>query len=321
MKVFASGWSGKVPRKLLWPESVAVQELAGKHHRPPSFCKKKMEFQVPTSNGFSLAARIDPCISDTKGILILCHGLLNTQDSHVCRSLAGQLNSVVHVCRFDFRGNGNSGGETSYGNYADEMEDVQSVVSYVNKEFRSRFGPVLGVVGHSKAASVVLMHAETYAAGWVELYRSQKWLPVDFRWIAVALSGRFDMKVTPSSRFTMEQMHQLTTQGSFVWRQYALRGNQVDYIIRQEDLDRRSALDMKPTAAHVGKLLDRGMVKVLVVHGDADQVIPVADAHAYIQELGPNNCKLRVLQGVDHFYRRDKDIAEIAQEIRKLVFE
>ncbi|KAJ2000997.1 hypothetical protein GGI04_003918, partial [Coemansia thaxteri] len=33
---------------------------------------------------------------------------------------------------FDFRGNGLSSGQTSYGSYLDEAQDIKSIVDYVN---------------------------------------------------------------------------------------------------------------------------------------------------------------------------------------------
>lgn len=224
--------------------------------------------------------------SPTAPVVILCHGLLNTRNSKVTSGIATILfdSEKFTTCSFDFRGCGESGGVTSYGNYWHEAEDLQSVVEYLLQ--RSDIGIVSAVIGHSKAASVV--------ACWLSKYCTQS----DFVPKVIMLSGRIDMHIEPESRFTKEQMRELQTTGQFVWKTYRrISSDKVsqDYVITQADFEARRSLDMKTVANQLASFAD----EVLVVHGCADQIVPVDDAKQYAERM---KCQVKLLPEIDHFY-------------------
>lgn len=235
------------------------------------------------------------------GIVIVCHGLMNHRDSHVSRSLAalasdggtddmGRVADLSRViCRFDFRGNGRSGGDTAYGNYEDEARDLNNVVRYLAREHVSRFGPILAIAGHSKAASVVTIWAAQHARACMAQVSPCFAVPLKL----ILLSGRFDMSKQPHARFSAQQLELLDRDGRFLWKwmtvpssDHAQATTQRPYYITKGDLQRRASIDM---AAYVrcvrSDLLATGMARVLIVHGTADSVIPVADARAYAREF------------------------------------
>jgi pimeloyl-ACP methyl ester carboxylesterase len=251
-------------------------------------------FTVKTDDGVELCARLDQHPQPQRpGILVLCHGLLNNADSHVVRSLAAAL--PLHTCRFDFRGNGQSYGETSYGNYEDEARDLDAVVRHLRQHY-AHLGPVLGAFGHSKAASVVLIHAAQYDTG--------------SEWFVGCLSGRFSMREAPKDRFSASQLADLERTGKFVWRQYAVNNNEErrDYVVTKEALDRRSALDMAAVCRQVAT--KRDSVRVLLIHGDADEVIPPQDLASYCDVFNAGNMAIdaHLAPGLSHFYNRADDI-------------
>jgi hypothetical protein len=113
--------------------------------------------------------------------------------------------------RFDFRGNGQSGGETGYGNYEEEAEDLQAVVQYLDTRFRESHGPVIGVLGHSKGASVVLIFSRRFGRQWTDRYQSL-YSPT-FGFNIICLSGRCNMDQVPADRFSKEQLDALEQKG------------------------------------------------------------------------------------------------------------
>jgi hypothetical protein len=158
---------------------------------------------------------------------------------------------------------------------------------------------VLGAVGHSKAASVVLMHAAT-------LSRIDKWG-------VVCLSGRFDMRETPAGRFSQPQLDALAQTGRFVWKQYTANGVTKDYLVTADDLRIRDAIDMRAVVAQVAIHVSDGRIRVLMLHGDADTVVPCKDMADYsdtFKEYGATISTVLV-PGMDHFFKQPSDIISL----------
>ena len=391
-----------------------------------------IHWEFPTPEGFSLAGQIDlppsrrdPCgevgvatqtpntpnthTTHRHGVVLLCHGLLNHRQSHVCSALAAKLlrmgggwsssspggggmsympssTKSLCCCRFDFRGNGRSGGVTDYSNYAEEARDIQYVLDYwyqraeaesssvvssssslssTSKQTSSTtptppsstpslaelYGPVVAVVGHSKAATSVLMWAAQHGEQWWQ--RRRRWereqepaplTPQPQPLALVCLSGRFDMRATPSTRFTADQLRQLDVEGKFLWKWIPTLGGGDDdddgdqppppphgrqpqprppvpekrpYYITREALDRRSQLDVGRYARQVQeRLLTTGKATMLTVHGTDDAVVPVHDARQFAQ-IGKDHHGGRVVivDGMDHFYRDQRMIDTICSLI------
>jgi uncharacterized protein len=73
---------------------------------------EEITFDVDTDKGFNLSAALHlKRNAPSEGIVILCHGLLNTRFSKTIRSVIERI--PYHALSFDFQGNGLSGGTTS----------------------------------------------------------------------------------------------------------------------------------------------------------------------------------------------------------------
>eukprot|EP00953_Heterococcus_sp_UTEX-ZZ885_P040043 20496-Heterococcus_DN1.PRE.3 len=169
------------------------------------------------SEKYVLAAAVDVKQADNKEIAILCHGLLSTKDRSVPKVLAEAL--ATNTCRFDFAGNGESGGAWSLSAYDREVEDLRSVVQYL----RAEHWQVTAVIGHSKGAAAVMQYAAKY----------------DDVPLVISVAGRFDTSQTPRSRYTEQQWQQLADHGSFQW---VVNGK--EYPVTQQDLDAKAAINM-----------------------------------------------------------------------------
>ena len=112
-------------------------------------------------------------------------------------------------------------------------------------------------------------------------------------------------KIKP--RFTAEQLNELEKSGQFVWRQYKMAdGTERPYIVTRESLDHRHSTDMRAT---VNSIISASSPKlrIIIVHGTADTVVPVQDALEYHQLFGGKvDCKLNLIELVDHFYTVDQ---------------
>lgn len=281
---------------------------------------------IPSQSGadFNLSCQVETPRRPSKGIVVVCHGLLGHRDSRVCRELANCLleQGPFAVARLDFRGNGWSGGRTAYGNYEEEKQDLHDVIEYLRKDEQcSHLGPIRAVVGHSKAASVVLMYAQTYARALVE--SSRRSLEPDcksMKLLVVGLSGRFHMAEAPTQRFTEEQLRNLETEGQFIWKRYKTEGGtkDVDYVVTRNDLQRRAALDMRAVSQEVAVLQREGFIRILSVHGSNDRVIPMADAYQYAEMWQDPSC-LMMVEGMDHFYENPEEIQLTGARILQLL--
>ncbi|CAG8640595.1 4151_t:CDS:2, partial [Paraglomus occultum] len=194
---------------------------------------------------------------------------------------------ILRIITFDFQGCGESGGETSYGNYYDEAENLETIIQFAKKDLNLR---IIGTLGHSKGAAVVLLHAAKYVDSTPPF--------------VINLSARFDHSETPEGRFTPEMMASLNEKGSFV-----LTYQQKPYIITAEDIRVRNSLDMT-----VVKNI-KNSTKVLTVHGDADNICPVKGAYEYDRLLGDRH-KLVIVKNAGHSWRHTSaEIEELGQTV------
>ncbi|KAG5191779.1 Alpha/Beta hydrolase protein [Tribonema minus] len=219
--------------------------------------------------GYDLAALLDLKNAKSKDIVVVCHGLISDKRRSVAATLAEALQQR-NLCRFDFAGNGDSGGEWTLSGYDREMEDLRGVVQHL----RGEGWAVTAVVGHSKGACAVIKYAAKY----------------DDVPLVVPVAGRFDMSQTPASRYTEEQWRQLREEGATQW---VVGGR--SYTVRQADLDEKAALDMAAECAAIHKS------KVHIIHGDADDTIPVRDAHEFHKHLPDST--LTIIEGGSHSFR------------------
>mmetsp|Transcript_28693 Transcript_28693/g.37617 ORF Transcript_28693/g.37617 Transcript_28693/m.37617 type:complete len:316 (+) Transcript_28693:35-982(+) len=237
-------------------------------------------------NGYELASFIEERNHDSRSILVMCHGLLSSKAGTTIHGISQRLPNI-NVCRFDFGGNGESGGDFIYAGYQREISDLRAVIEYL----RSNQWDVKAILGHSKGATCVTQYAAKYD-------------DVD---LIVNLSGRYHMMTQAKGRFTDEQMRQLEEEGSFMWE---VKGNQ--YPVTQQDYEERRQLDVSVT-----QNIQRG--KVLTIHGTADETIPVGDAYEWDNVI-PNH-RLQVIEGAGHSFRSSEEQDSVAALVQSFLSE
>ncbi|MBA0777547.1 hypothetical protein Gotri_005557 [Gossypium trilobum] len=277
---------------------------------------------IPNKHGEKLVGLLHE--TESKEIVILCHGFRSRKDYNTMTNLAAAFETEgISVFRFDFAGNGwrvlgiistfkgrvrvlvtveeESEGSFQYGNYYREADDLHAVIQHFSGESRV----VSAILGHSKGGNVVLLYASKYQ---------------DIR-IVVNVSGRYDLKRGIAERLGEEFMEIIKKDGhidvknktggylfSFLDVYDFLRG--VEYRVTEEALMDSLRTDMHEACLKIDK-----ECRVLTVHGSADEIISVEDALEFSKVI-PNH-QLHIIEGANHGYTSHQN--ELASTVVKFI--
>lgn len=181
-----------------------------------------------------------------------------------------------------------------FSGYVKERDEVLRVIAHLEERMKRK---VVAIAGHSKGATVACLAASDYASN-----------PNKFDGAVAAISGRHDMrqgversigrKVVSSVMATREpQLVEIAKRRPF-W-------------LTAERLEERASVDMDAVLRGMGE-----SVPLLVIHGDRDERIPVAEAQAYADsramaapEVAP---EVHVVAGADHCFTKQQDRERMA---------
>lgn len=207
--------------------------------------------------------------------VVLCHGYMDSKDSKLIGGLAGTLQAAgLAALRFDFAGNGESEGNFDFCAYAKEVEDIRAAVQFLRGQGRR----VHAVLGHSKGAAEALLYAAKYGD-----------VPQ-----VISLSARYNMVRGITERFGEDIFERLRRGGSLEMKGKSGR----EWTLTHESVMERVQTDMAAAAASIP-----ATVRVLTVHGAADDVIPVDDAHEFDKLIQSH--VLHVIPLADHNYTEE----------------
>ncbi|KAL3625358.1 hypothetical protein CASFOL_030812 [Castilleja foliolosa] len=250
-------------------------------------------------------------------LVVLCHGFCSTKEFNIMVNLGAALeNEGISSFRFDFSGNGcatylslkvkrfdrivpcrleltcrESEGSFHFGNYSSEAEDLRSVVEYFKGLKRS----TVAVIGHSKGGDVVLLYASKYHD-----------IPA-----VVNISGRYDLKRGLEERLGKDFLEKLKKDGYIDIKN---KSGEVDYRVTDESMTERLNTNMHKACLSIDQ-----RCRVFIVHGSADEVIPVEDGHEFAKII-PNN-RLQIVEGANHCYTSHQDelVATVLPFIKECV--
>ncbi|KAI8319118.1 alpha/beta-hydrolase [Martensiomyces pterosporus] len=262
------------------------------------------------------------------GVFVICHGLLDTKYAPLFQGLQKML--PFASIAFDFRGNGHSSGETNYGNYSEEADDIKQVVDYVNSqkmEAKVQGSPgklrVVGIVGHSKGGSSMFLFAHKY----------QHICPP----LLINISARFWLDQEIPNRWKPHHLESLKDHGKFLWRSYGgapLSGNggatsddgylqlasvdsvpRREYWVTAEHLHARNTTEMSTVQA-----LPFTRCHVLNIMGSKDRVVPERDVWEYdrLMRLGApdaHRVTTQVVPGASHFWSKPEELRAVDETI------
>ncbi len=193
--------------------------------------------------------------------VITCHGMLSHKDSDKHRLLCDKLaKRGIASLRFDFAGRGASEGRLFDLSYSHEVEDLEAAVAFLVERGVERFG----LFGSSMGGAVALLAAAR-----------------DERVVAVATLAAVGHPAAIAERYPRE---------AEAWQR-------VGHIESEAGRIGRGFLD---DAMQHDVLSATGVLRapVLVLHGELDDVVPVADAHDIA--TAARNASLEIVPGADH---------------------
>ena len=180
-------------------------------------------------------------------LLIIGHGLIGSKDSPLVSALAEKVASEgMSVLRFSFTGNGDSEGRFEECTISKEIEDLQSILTIVTER---GWRPIFA--GHSLGSAVGVLTAS-----------------IDSRiQLLISLAGMVKTEVFCETEF-----------GTVVPGQGYMWGNS-NYPLSEEFVnDMKQIKSVLPRASGLG-------LPWLLVHGTADEIVPVTDSQLLVQKF------------------------------------
>ena len=205
-----------------------------------------------------------PAVKRAGGAVILCHGMESNKESEKLVFLARALaQRGIPALRFDFSYVGESSGKFEDITYTGEVDDLDAAYSLIHGRYPGR----TAILGSSMGGTVALLYAA-----------QQKSIAA-----LVTVAAPLHPEHFPRRVLTPEQVHQWRLQGVTTFNGQRLN------VSLLHDLER---IDVP---ASVKKIT----CPVLIIHGDADEIVPVSEAHELHASLA-NNKRLSILKGTDH---------------------
>lgn len=231
------------------------------------------EVSFTNSKGLMLKGNLYP--SENKKIVIMSHGFCADKDRSWWKETAEKVNSVGYaVLRFDFSGCGLS--ETDVITVASEVQDLESAIEFV----KSKGYEEISLIGFSLGGVVSLQLNNS------DIKTMVLWAPVTDK-----KEKYLEYKFGPGQAEELEEK-------GFIIREK--RGR--EFKIPKEYFEERESLDQK-------ELLSKIRCPVLIIHGDADESVPLEWSKTALTML-PEGSDLEIIEGEGHLF--DNAMSKVA---------
>jgi len=205
-------------------------------------------------------------------LVVILHGFCgNKMGPHfylVKLSRALEALGIASV-RFDFSGSGESDGKFVDMTFSGELQESNVILDYAKSLDFIDINKI-GLLGYSMGGALAGI-----------LAGSRK----DEIKALCLLSPAGDMKSVFHNGFLGEKTDELIKKGSF---------DHEGFTISKKFADDISSIDIFDKSKYYDK-------KVLIIHGDDDSIVPIENAHSYLNIYGRNG-SLSVIKGADHQY-------------------
>jgi putative redox protein len=217
-----------------------------------------------TANGDTLSAVLHHPARSPDGGAILCHGMESAKNSEKLIFLAKSLaERGLLALRFDFRYVGASSGKFADITYSGEVEDLKAAYDLIQSRQPGR----TAIFGSSMGGTVALLFAA----------QEPKVAAI------VTLAAPVHPENFPKRLLTPEQLQRWRELGHTIYNGQRLNVSLLD------DLE---TLEVSVTARQIH-------CPVLIIHGDADKVVPVAEAYELHENLTAQK-RLSIFKDTDH---------------------
>lgn len=243
-----------------------------------------MESQIEFENdqGERLVGSIhEPETSDDRGV-ILGHCFTCSRHTRILKGIAHQLAEVgISALRFDFSGNGASEGTFERSTYSRQISEIKTAARWLADRGISR----LGLAGHSMGAAIAVL-----AGAEIDSVRA-----------VCALAGRTS-GLGAINFLTAAQKEELEGTGRVTFQS---RGRSL--ALTDEFFSDAGRYDIEATIRDYPKPL-------MIVHGDADAVISVDEAHA-AKRANPAGVELAVIAEADHMFSNEAHQDQVSERV------
>jgi pimeloyl-ACP methyl ester carboxylesterase len=236
------------------------------------------------SDGFGLCGVLIKPKQETKKCIILCHGMSMDKDENgIFTELAKRLaNENFVVFRFDFRGHGESEGNSVDMTIGGEVRDLEAAVKFLQNEGYSEFG----ILGSSFGGGVTALFCASNPQVAKVLVL---WNP------GIDYEDRLNPKTEWGKKYW----------GEPAWGRILKYGfteiGKNGFKIGKKLFDEFRIL--KPW-----KELQRLDIPILFVHGDEDNIVSYDESVKYSQML--KNARLETIYGANHRFYKDKKLEQ-----------
>lgn len=243
-----------------------------------------MEEQLTFSNnsGDDISAVLSiPGKSDGRAVMLL-HCFCCTKYHRVMRHLSSALNSEgIATLRFDFSGNGESGGSLEEATYTKMLGEARAAADLLESRGMER----IGVAGHSLGAMMSLLAAHH-----------------DDRLRAVAFISGSSQAARVREVFPQEAIEEAETKGHSHAVVYGRDMRLTSDFLH--DIDRHNV-------GHAVAVLERPF---LIVHGTRDSVIEPHHARKLYLWAGEPK-RIEYIEGADHLFRDESHLDEMVRKV------
>ncbi len=243
--------------------------------------------RFPNTRGERLAGALHlPPEELLRGLAVIsCHGMESNKSGTKHVRLADELAARgIPVLRFDFAGCGDSEGDVAAMTYTREVEDLQAAAAWL----AGRGGAQVALFGSSMGGAVAILYGARHPAA-----------PLAVRGIATLAAVAHPGRV-PSPMLSRERYDAWRRDGHLTLHD----GRRVSFTLMED----AARIDV-PDAAR------RLTCPVLVIHGTADEVVPVEDGVELHAAVPHDTKELMLVESGDH---RISDPAQLDRVVAKL---
>jgi pimeloyl-ACP methyl ester carboxylesterase len=203
------------------------------------------------------------------GGVIFGHCFTCSRHTRIIREICNELaEKNILALRFDFSGNGQSEGEFSASDYSKQIAEMQTAAAVIAEKGARR----IGLAGHSMGAVIAVLAAART--------RNVK--------AVCALAGRLS-GLNATHFFSQKQLKELKDTG------------RVSFNSRGRSLQLSTQFFADAKQYDLPETVKSLQTPLMVVHGDADEIIPVQNAYL-AKTLNPEYTELVVIPGANHMF-------------------
>lgn len=246
------------------------------------------KFYFKNDDNLKLCGVLNKSENGIEKCIVLCHGIsVDKDEKGIFIELARKLAKFgFAVFRFDFRGHGESEGDSIGITVAGEERDLDSSIKFLQDLGYKHFGILAASFGSGAASLFIVKHQKIIKAAvlWNPVIDYHSILKPELPW--------------PEKNFGREAMQKLRKHGFIEIGSSKFRvGKELFVELRK----------LKPW-----KELKKIKIPILFIHGDKDEHVPYEDSVKYANLL--KTAKLKTIYGAKHGFHDNKMHAEQADK-------